>query len=87
MRWEIFWLRDLALAQHWIIIRTGHIFISSARMNNMQNMVQICTADSRFHFNLKILKWSLISRVLLSSVIAAPPSQWAVACVRCPQFL
>ena len=48
MRWEIFWLRDLALAQHWIIIRTGHIFISSARMNNMQNMVQICTADSRF---------------------------------------
>ena len=39
MRWEIFWLRDLApsLASHWIIIRTGHIFISSVRMNNMQN--------------------------------------------------
>ena len=63
MRWEIFWLRDLASppASHWIIIRTGHIFISSAKMNNMQNMVWICTADSRFHFKLKISTWSMIS--------------------------
>ena len=44
------WPRLSPLASHWIIIRTGHIFISSVRMNNMQNMVKICTADSRFHF-------------------------------------
>ena len=50
----------------------------------MQNMVQICTADSRFHFKLKILKWSLISRVLLSSKLCDRGTTQPVGSCLCP---
>ena len=56
----------------------------------MQNMVQICTADSRFQAQDFEVESDLSAATVdcpLQFVIAAPPSQWAVAWVQCPQFL
>ena len=46
-------------------------------------VLYISLSSSRFWIGV----WSLGCYCPLQSVILAPPSQWAVACVQCPQFL